>query len=379
MKKITIEQENMIPCFPKKFSFIPKENEKAIRKAEVQRNKFTIGNIYTLSGVECDDFEMPKKEYQLIDIVKNINGVTLDSVVMKQISGEQSTIFSLTKNDCRNLRIQFQQGLQLFPTNLNWIEKKTETQIVEPQVIEPSYDEHFNPTNLSTYPLCHIDNTVRHILVELSNFSYDHLNGVIILPSGDTVKKSVFNECLKIRTKRPLYGDNKTSANIQYDERINYRILTKEVGNCTTNEVVDNNGNIYVELCLVKKTSNTPDGWIGVDPRIFDNANFSSVFDVYVITNDMTYRSNAYARNNSIPLRREGTYTKWSDPRINNGTFFNFIKEEENRISRDYSKEYAIGNDYIDITNKSSLDLLLENIRREIDINREYNKIIHRL
>ena len=67
MRKITIEQENMIPCFPKKFSFIPKENEKAKRKAEVQRNKFTIGNIYTLSGVECDDFEMPKKEYQLID------------------------------------------------------------------------------------------------------------------------------------------------------------------------------------------------------------------------------------------------------------------------------------------------------------------------
>ena len=70
----------------------------------------------------------------------------------------------------------------------------------------------------------------------------------------------------------------------------------------------------------------------------------------------MTYRSNAYAaRNNSIPLRREGTYTKWSDPRV------------------------IIGNDYIDITNKSSLDFLLENIRREIDINREYNKIIHRL
>lgn len=355
MKKITIEQENMIPCFPKKFSFIPKENEKAIRKAEVQRNKFTIGNIYTLSGVECDDFEMPKKEYQLIDIVKNINGVTLDSVVMKQISGEQSTIFSLTKNDCRNLRIQFQQGLQLFPTNLNWVEKETETQIVEPQVIEPSYDECFNPTNLSTYPLCHIDNTVRHILVELSNFSYDHLNGVIILPSGDTVKKSVFNECLKIRTKRPLYGDNKSSANIQYGERINYRILTKEVGICTTNEIVDNNGKIYVELCLVKQTSNTPDGWIGVDPRIFDNANFSSVFDVYVITNDIAYRNNATARNNSIPLRREGTYTKWSDPRV------------------------IIGNDYIDITNKSSLELLLENIRREIDINREYNKIIHRL
>ena len=163
------------------------------------------------------------------------------------------------------------------------------------------------------------------------------------------------NECLKIRTKRPLYGDNKTSANIQYGESINYRILTKEVGICTTNEIVDNNGNIYIELCLVKKTSNTLDGWIGVDPRIFDNANFSSVFEVYVITNDIGYRSNATARNNSIPLRREGTYTKWSDPRV------------------------IIGNDYIDITNKSSLDFLLENIRREIDINREYNKIIHRL
>lgn len=280
MRKYTIEQEYITPCFPKKFSFIPKENMKALQKNEPKKNRFTIGNIYTLSGVECDDFKMPKKEYQLIDVVKNVSGVTLDSVVMKQISGEQSTIFSLTKNDCRNLRINFQQGLQLFPTNLNWVEKKTETQVVEEKIVEPSYDDNFDPNNLSTYPLCHVDKTIRHIMIKISGCSFKEERSMVVLPNKHFIKSCEFTNKLSIRAIRTLLGDNNTSSNIRYGEYIPFRVMTKEVGNCITNNIVDSEGNIYLELFLGKQTTTTPDKHIGVKPHIFNNQSFNDVFEL---------------------------------------------------------------------------------------------------
>ena len=39
MRKYTIEQEYITPCFPKKFSFIPKENMKALQKNEPKKNR----------------------------------------------------------------------------------------------------------------------------------------------------------------------------------------------------------------------------------------------------------------------------------------------------------------------------------------------------
>ena len=89
-------------------------------KRDVKHEKFQEGDVFSLQGVECDGFKMPQKEYQIIKKINHIDGVDLDGVVVKQIGGEQSTIFSLTKLDCQNLGIEFQPSLQIFPSNMNW-------------------------------------------------------------------------------------------------------------------------------------------------------------------------------------------------------------------------------------------------------------------
>lgn len=301
MGKVIIEQEYINPCFPPKFSFIPKKNKKVEKP---KKERFKIGRRYLLSGVECDDFEMPKKEYELVGLVSEINGIVLDSVIMKQISGTSGTIFSLTKQDCRNLNIKFQPCLQMFPRNLNWIEVKDETEKVENidnKIEQLQYV--FNPNNLSTYPLCHVDKTVRHIMIEINSCSFNHISNFISIGDEHHIHKTKFLENLKIRVKRPLLGDNTRSANYQYGDIINYRLMTREVGNCTTNEFVDNEGKIYIELSLVKhnKTRSLFDGYIGVKHQIFDNQSFSDIFELYYIKNDMNNNQRNLRRNKYVP------------------------------------------------------------------------------
>ena len=354
MRKYTIEQEYITPCFPEKFSFIPKENMKALQKNEPKKNRFTIGNIYTLSGVECDDFEMPKKEYQLIDVVKNVSGVTLDSVVMKQISGEQSTIFSLTKNDCRNLRINFQQGLQLFPTNLNWVEKKTDEEPIKVEETIENKRDFFIPNNLSTYPLCHIDKTIRHIMIKISGCSFSDNTRYVVLPDRRFLRYSEFTNKLYIRNIRTLLGDNKTSANFSYGEYIPYRVMTKEIGNCITNDIVDSEGNIYLELFLGKQTSTTADKHIGVKPHIFNNQSFSSIFEVAFNEPTITTVTSQKRREDLNMANRFNSGVTVSDFRHKWG-----VESSLERLIRENKTNIAIDNmlNHLNIMHKDLIDI----------------------
>lgn len=288
LEKVIINPENIIPCFPQKFSFIPKENKNVVKKAKVEE-KFKIGEKYSLSGVECDDFEMPKKEYELVGLVSKVNDVILDSVIMKQVSGTNDTIFSLTKHDCRNLNIEFQNGLQLFPKNLNWVKLKKEIEEVKKIEEKPiSSDYQFDPNNLSTYPVCHIDKTVRHIMIEISGCTYVPCGDFIITPEGNRVRKTEFISRLKIITKRPLFGIRNESADFKLNEYIPYRFMTTEVGSCTTNDIIDKNGNVYIELFLGKKQDTrygniNEDYYVGVERNIFDNQHFNDIFEIYYL------------------------------------------------------------------------------------------------
>lgn len=295
LKKVILDSSCIRPFFSPKFSFIPKENK--MKKREI-KEKYIVGNIYSLRGAECDDFKMPSKEYELVAIVSNVNEINLDSLVMKQISGNVGTIFSLTKNDCRLLNIEFQQGLQLFPKNLDWKEVKIEKneEIKQEEKTKTEDIKIFDENNMSTYPVNYEDRTVRHIMIEISGCNYIPCGDFIILPDGNRMRKNEFLNKLSIRLRRPLYGNGDNSAMFNINEAINYRIMTSEIGNCTTNNVVDSNGNIYVELSLIKKQivsrQKTIDGHIGVHPRVFDNQPFNEIFEVSYLKYEHTNYDN---------------------------------------------------------------------------------------
>ena len=64
--------------------------------------------------------------------------------------------------------------------------------------------------------------------------------------------------------------------------------MTTEVGSCTTNDIIDKNGNVYIELFLGKKQDTrygniNEDYYVGVERNIFDNQHFNDIFEIYYL------------------------------------------------------------------------------------------------
>ena len=96
---------------------------------------FIVGENYALKGVSCDGFEMKEKVYKLVGVIDSYGGVPVESVIVKQISGEVGNIYALSKNDCDKLGIEYQQGLQLFPKSLHWVRVIEDVEFDPPCVI----------------------------------------------------------------------------------------------------------------------------------------------------------------------------------------------------------------------------------------------------
>lgn len=138
--------------------FHPKLGKK--RRINPKKEKFHEGDIFSLQGIECDDFNMPIKEYEVVKKIDSVSGVDLSGVVVKQISGEEDTVFSLTKTDCQTLDIEFQPKLLFFPQNMDWKEVS----------VKKSFTfNKFNPNDLSTYPVDEESGLIKHIVISISN------------------------------------------------------------------------------------------------------------------------------------------------------------------------------------------------------------------
>lgn len=265
-EKVVLSDAYIIPYFDNRFKMKDEDIP--------HQSKYCVGDRYILQGCECDEFDMPIKEYELKGVLGTVNGIVLDSLVMKQISGPTSTIFSLTKGDCNTLNIPFERELQIFPQNLNWV-KVSQTE--ETKNIE------FNPSNLSTYPICIIDKTIRNMIIKLSGFRTEC--GDIITPDGSRMFLDSFVGTLNIKTKKTIFGDNIHSRHIPNGSFIDFEIVTKDVGVGTTNRsVVDMSGSIYLELNLLGMQSYsddamTSDKLIGIQPSKL-NGDFNEFFEV---------------------------------------------------------------------------------------------------
>lgn len=149
--------QNIEPELVKAY-FHPKLIKK--RRINTKKEKFHEGDIFSLQGIECDDFNMPIKEYEVIKKIDSVSGVDLSGVVVKQISGDEDTVFSLTKTDCQTLGIEFQPKLLFFPQNMAWKEVS----------VKKNYNfNQFNPNDLSTYPVDEESGMIKRIVISFSN------------------------------------------------------------------------------------------------------------------------------------------------------------------------------------------------------------------
>lgn len=256
--------EYIVPYFSDLMRYVPEKVEK--------KSKMKKGSVYSLPSEECDGFVLPQKKYKYIDYVNEIDGVTVDSVILKQVEGENSSIFSLTKNDCRKLGIEFEQGLQLFPKSMGWtLCERGENNDVEREI-------EFDSQNLSTYPVDFTTKTIRRITIKMSGFNVAN-NSIFTNDSQYISTIGSFSKILFVTAKENIGGENINEIKINRGSIIIFRIVTQDLS-ITTNGVVDMNGNIFIELVLehVGRDKNI----YGLFPSSFRNRPFEDFFEIHL-------------------------------------------------------------------------------------------------
>ena len=194
---------------------------------------FIKGEKYSLKGVACDGFDMPEKVYELVGVVDEFDGIKIDSVIVKQLSGDKDQIYTLSKIDCDYLNIEFENGLQLFPKTLNWERVKDQVP--------------FEKNDLGTTPLSDVDHTIRYVLLKIDGFK-DYSDGYIVTPNGKLIKEKHFLDSLKIMNNEPIvYGNNFV---INDKSKLNYKIVSPKGTIFNHGNFISSDGFIYVLINL---------------------------------------------------------------------------------------------------------------------------------
>lgn len=127
------------------------------------------GQVYSIQGKNCDGFSVAKRFYKIIHVFKTLFDIPINSLVVRQIAGPQSTIWTLSRNDCDKLNIQYYPHLQLFPISMNWF-------------YEPEYDdkEMIKNNKEKTQEQEIVSKYYDKILIKLNGFKYkDYYNTTI--------------------------------------------------------------------------------------------------------------------------------------------------------------------------------------------------------
>ena len=247
------------------FEALDWRNMGVVLESERHIPMFIEGEKYALKGVCCDGFDMETKVYKIIKVVDEFCGEKIDSLIVKQVSGNQDIIFTLSKNDCKYHDIEFENGLQLFPKNLPWIKVRDEIE--------------FNPHNLATTPLSEIDNTVRYCLLKLNGFE-DFSDGYIVTPSGNILKEGHFFNTLEITPIEPIVYGNGTIINDK--EQLNIKIVYPNNSLFNHGNFISSNNEIYILITFSKyspKCKNR-DGHFGIESKYLEGINPNEFFKI---------------------------------------------------------------------------------------------------
>ena len=232
------------------------------KKRHIELEKYKEGDIFSLQGAECDDFKMPTKTFQVIKKVDEVYGIKLNGLVVKQIAGEESTIFSLTKNDCTMLGIDFQPKLQLFPMEMNW----KEVQLKEREVYKS-----FNKEDFSTYPVDQHDNLIHRLVIKIYPVIENSVYDTYRVGNIGGVPTRCLYDSICICAKQNISSANSLIRRGECFVGVN---ITQHItGNKLCN--IASRGEAFYEFTLY-----------GISPKEIEGLKLSDVFDVIIIKNE---------------------------------------------------------------------------------------------
>ena len=229
--------------------------------------KFVVGENYALGGERVEGFEQKYKLYNLVGMVDEFAGTKVDALIVKQIGGEEGNIYTISKNDCAFLGIEYQNGLQLFSKGLSWKHVRS----------LPDFDEH----NLATSPTSEIDNTIRYLVLKLKGFT-DYSDGYVLSPSGKLIKESQFSQSVQVTTKEPVvYGNGHI---VQDKVPLRAYVAHPRAKLFNHGNFISSEDEVFILIELVDRLTysdaNTFDKKFGVDPKYFEGLDPNEYFEV---------------------------------------------------------------------------------------------------
>ena len=154
---------------------------------------FHNGERYSLKPKECDGFKMDEHVYEVYGTLDKFDDdeMNINSVIVKEITESNGTLYTLSRNDCEWLGIEFSSGLQLLPKSLDW------------KYVDVDFDEN----DLSTTQSLEGDGKIHYVLLKINGFkSYPNSN--ILTPSGKIIDENRLENSLVIRNNIPLISSN---------------------------------------------------------------------------------------------------------------------------------------------------------------------------
>lgn len=154
---------------------------------------FHNGERYSLKPKECDGFKMDEHVYEVYGTLDKFDDdeMNINSVIVKEVTESNGTLYTLSRNDCEWLGIEFSSGLQLLPKSLDW------------KYVDVDFDEN----DLSTTQSLEGDGKIHYVLLKINGFkSYPNSN--ILTPSGKIIDENRLENSLVIRNNIPLISSN---------------------------------------------------------------------------------------------------------------------------------------------------------------------------
>ena len=200
------------------------------------RSKVNLGDIIALTRPSVEDCAIERVLFRVCGHVGTFNGVPINSYVLKELSegnDPNRQKITITKQVCRLLGIEFEQGLELWPDTMNFVR-------LEDIDDDKPKERQLDYSNMGTYPVSVSDNTIKKICVSINmqafNISGD---GVITAPTGEKfANMAFFVDTMNFNLHAPVLAGFKitnvmpiTKAKDNVDNRCLYFELNIDDGN----------------------------------------------------------------------------------------------------------------------------------------------------
>lgn len=235
-----------------------------VLKPTKRKIDFKKGDRYVLKGKECDGFKMQEEVYEVYGTSDKMDDddLSLNSVVVKELTPPRGTLHTLSKNDCEWLGIDFETGLQLMPKSLNWKPYEEEAE--------------FDPNDLSTTYSFYSRGTISHVLLKINGFQSYH-NSNILTPNGRVISEDDFMHSLSIRNNIPLVSSNVKMEDVGSNLRYTLSIIDGE--KYTRSNILTDDNSLYL-LVNLEVYDHNKGGLVDIDKDYLKGVSPSEFFSV---------------------------------------------------------------------------------------------------